>query len=232
MKKIVKTKQPNTKRANLPVDEIVTRYRAGDSLVKIADAYGSSATTIRRVLDQQGQERRPAHWKLPEITARPGRIGLADSLPKEQIISKYRDGMSLADLAAEYSVSVSTIRNVMDARGEARRSAQPQAGISRVLSADTENAVIRRNQAGESLQSIADSLGISRTAVRNTLARHSVQPSGPSRDKRPDLPMDEIVKRREAGESAKELADEYGVSPATINRRLQKVRKALGGQDE
>jgi uncharacterized protein (DUF433 family) len=216
----VKKHQPYSKRADLPAAEIVTQYQAGDSLAKIARSYGTSANTVKRLLEQHGVQRRPAHAAFA-TTPRRGRQGVAESLPAEQIISRYRGGESLADLAAAYKVSVNTIRRVMDARGEERRSSAPKEGVSRAVSPKTEAEIVRRNHAGQSMHDIATALGISKTAVSNALERQAATPSTAPGFPRRDLPMDEIAKRRAAGESAQDLADEYGVSKATIHRRLK-----------
>lgn len=313
-------RQSYSKRSDLPANEIVTRYQAGESLKQIAAAYGTSDNTVRRLLEDQGVQRRPGRVTAkrtdPESEARDGEIvelygegvstvtlskryglatsavrsillrngvtlrsrseaahssqpslpqipdsalpseritaeyesgasvaslaktyGVSDvtilgllrrhgvelrtkqSLPAEEVIAQYREGASLADLAQTHGVSVTTIRRVMGASGEERRSPRP----ARVVSPEMAAEITRRNGDGESLRSIAASLGISRTAVKGALDRQAAEPSGPRRHARPDLPTDEIVKRRAAGESAHELAAEYGVTVSTINRRLQKA---------
>lgn len=321
-------RKPYTKRADLPADEIVARYRAGETLKQIAAAYGSSDNTVKRLLQQQGAQLRTARQaaKLnersdPEREARDGEIidlygegastvtlskryglstsavrsillrngvtmrtrsaaansdqpslprspdsalpsekviaeyesgtsvstlamayGVSDvtvlgllrrhgvklrtsqNLPAEEVITRYRQGDSLAILAQHYGVSVKTIQRLMKAHGVERRSSAPQAGVPRVVSAETEAKIVQRNRAGESLRSIATSLGISRSAVKSVLDRRCVAPSGPKRGPRPDLPMEEIAKRRASGDTAEQLAADFGVSAATIRRRLQGMR--------
>lgn len=204
---------------NLPADQVISRYEAGESMQQIAELYDTSANTIRRLLDQHGVERRRAHHKFDPEHWRGTRVSA--SLPAEKVISEYRQGATLTELAKAYGVSVNSILRVMDARGEKRRASRPKAGVSRILSAKTEAEILRRNQAGESLRSIAASLGISRGAVTGALQRQSAQPSGPPRGPRPDLSVDEIARRHAAGESVQALADEYGVSQVTIRRRLK-----------
>jgi DNA-binding CsgD family transcriptional regulator len=219
----MKKHKPYSKRADLPANEIVSRYRAGESLAKIARAYGTSDNTVKRLLDQNGVQRRPAHEVFAKIPGK-GPRGLAESLPAEQIISRYREGASLAELAKAYKVSVGTIRRVMDARGEERRSSAPRAGASRATSPETEAEIVRRSKQGQGLRVIADQLGISKNAVRKALDRQDSTPSNAPGFPRHDLPMEEIAKRRAAGKSARQLADEYGVSTSTINRRLKDMR--------
>ncbi len=214
----MKKRQPYSKKDALPADEIVTRYRAGESLAQIARTYGSSANTVKRILEQQGVQRRPAHHA---VTSAPGRgpRGLAESLPAEEIITQYREGAALLDLAEQYGVSVGTIRRVMDTRGEERRSPEPETGVARAISAETEAEIIRRSRRGESLRGIANALGISRGAVSKAFERNQVQASS----HRLDLPMGEIARRRAAGEPVQALATEYGVSRATLHRRLKEA---------
>ena len=219
----MKKHKPYTKRADLPADEIVTRYQAGESLAKIARSYGTSDNTVKRILEQRGVQRRQAHEAFTKAPGR-GPQGLAESLPAEQIISRYREGASLADLAKAYKVSVGTIRRVMDARGEERRSPAPTKGSSRATSHATEAEIVLRSKQGQSLRDIAAALGISKNTVRNALDRQATVPSNKPGFPRHDLPVEEIARRRAAGESAKELADEYGVSETTINRRLRTMR--------
>lgn len=211
----MKKRQPYNKRDALPVNKVVAQYLAGDSLAKVAHTHGTSAGTVRRLLEQQGVPRRPAHEVFTKVP-RKGIRGLAQSLPAEQIISKYRKGASLDDLAKEYKVSMGTIRRVMQAQGEERRSSAPEAGTSRAISPETGAEILRRYKQGLSLRAVANQFGISKDTVRRALAWQGFT--------RPDLPMEEIAKRRAAEEPARQLADEYGVSTSTINRRLRNMQ--------
>ena len=198
---------PHVHDSDLPSEKIILEYTSGTSAATLAEAYDVTSATILWILRRHGVE-----------------VRTRQHLPAEEVIDRYQQGDNLSTLAHRYGVSTGMIHRFLEAHGVERRSSAPQAGVPRVVSPETEAEILRRNREGESLRSIATSLGVSRAAVRNVLDRQSVQPSGPKRGPRPDLPMAEIARRHSSGETAKELAAAYGVSAATIRRRLQGMR--------
>lgn len=214
-----KKRRGNSNRASLPAKRIISCYEAGESLKSIAEVYETSAATIRRLLEEYGVERRPAHHKfVPGQGIRPA----SKMTPAEKIISEYREGASLRALAKRYGISTRAVVRLMESRGEERRSSgEAQKGVSKVLDKATEDRIISRNQRGESLGAIAASLGISRGAAILVLKRRSVEATSVPRGPKSSLPMPEISARHAAGESPRSLAAEFGVHPATIRRRLR-----------
>jgi DNA invertase Pin-like site-specific DNA recombinase len=160
-----------SKMSQLPADEVVSRYQTGDSLAKLADAYGTSPNTIKRLLEQHHVERRPAHQKFSEVSPHQRRQGVVESLPASKVISEYRDGASLAALAASYGVSVNSIRRLMDAHGEERRSSEAHKDKPRVLDQEAEAEIVRRHLLGESIRTIATDVHLSKTTVWKVVQR-------------------------------------------------------------
>jgi transposase len=171
-------RQGYSKMALLPADEVVARYRAGDSLAKLAAAYDTSANTIKRLLEKHGEQRRPAHHGLTQTPLHlRGDRGVVESLPASKIISEYRDGASLAKLAQSYEVSINAIRRLMDAHGEPRRSSEAHKSLPRVLDGEKEAEIIRRHLNGESLRVIAAAVGLSKNTVWRIVQDHQSESS-------------------------------------------------------
>jgi len=99
----------------LPVDEIVGRYKAGESTYGLGHAYGVSNMTIRERLKTAGVKMRPAS-------------PMALVLPSGEIAARYKAGESTPDLAKVYGVDASTIQKRLRAAGVKVRSAGAQLG--------------------------------------------------------------------------------------------------------
>ncbi|MFD8839753.1 helix-turn-helix domain-containing protein [Streptomyces griseofuscus] len=172
-------KRRRSKRDLLPAEEVVTRYQAGESLAALAESYGTSTGTVRNLLKEQDVPLRSRAWKFGKDGTGGYRGGVMDSLPVSEIISEYRDGATLAKLAKDHEVSVTTIVTLLDSRGEPRRSSRqvPWKGRSRVLTTEQEAEVVRRYQEGQAQRKIARDFKVSYGAVLGVLRRHGlVQP--------------------------------------------------------
>lgn len=77
--------------------EVVTRYRAGLSTVRLAELFGTNDTAIRRVLDRHGVPRRP---RQPRAEVTP-----------QQVAERRTAGWTWAQVAEWAGCSATTARN-------------------------------------------------------------------------------------------------------------------------
>lgn len=170
-------RRTQSRAVDLPAEQIVREYREGSSLAKIAAAHGTSDSTVGKLLDSLGVERRPRSWKLGTYD-RSTRSD-TDSLPAEQIISEYKGGATLAKLAEAYEVSNTAIVNLLKAHGVERRSSRDVTwkGRSRVLTEEQEKQIITLYREGTSQRKLAHDFGVSRPVIAGVLQRHGMSPA-------------------------------------------------------
>nr|WTB29735.1 hypothetical protein OG781_09735 [Streptomyces sp. NBC_00830] len=127
-------------------------------------------------------------------------------------------GESAASLAAEFGLTERFVFRLLDKHDIPRRGC--------VKELDMPLAELKRRYLEDrvELQDLAAMLGVSRGTVSRRLAEAGVTvPLGA----RPlDLPVDEILERRQRNETLKEIAAVYDVSVPTIRRRLDQAEKA------
>ena len=198
----------------LPVEEIVKKHQDGKNTVELAHEYEVSTPTIKRLLKK-------AEVKLRNLSeAQIGKI-----LPVEKIVKKYNDGNSTYELADEYRVSNSTIYRLLKNEGIKLRSMSEAHLHGKVFPVDE---IVKRYQDGISLFKLTNEYNVSTPTIKNLLKKEGVRLRGMSEAKIGKiLPVDEIVKKYNDGNSTYALADEYGVSSPTIGRLLKNARIEL-----
>ncbi len=87
------------RRANISCAELAALYQAGQSTTRLAVRYGCSPTTIANRLRRCGVPVRRARFQSADV-------------PEEALRAQYSDArLPIADIAANFGVSVSTIGN-------------------------------------------------------------------------------------------------------------------------
>ncbi len=84
----------------LPESEIVRRYRSGETLMEIGRSLGVSHGVIRYCLVRAGVPRRHRGGYRPRVDF---------SIPFEEVVGRYRAGISVRELAPRVGVSESTL---------------------------------------------------------------------------------------------------------------------------
>jgi lambda repressor-like predicted transcriptional regulator len=141
----------------LPPDA-VERWQSGESLTDLAQAYGTSKTTLLRALKTAGG-RPSAPWQLP-----------ADA------IARYQSGESLKDLAAEYGTSYQTVRRRleeagMETRGNTKTPQQRANRSAAKLIPIDEDKLRELASRGMSCLEMAPHLGVSEEVARERMVR-------------------------------------------------------------
>lgn len=141
----------------LPPDA-VERWQSGESLNDLAQAYGTSKTTLLRALKKAGGVP-PAAWEPPPDAA-----------------DRYQAGESLKDLAADYGTSPQTLgRRLRSAGVELRGYAKTERHRTRLSEAKTtpiDESLLRELAAqGMSCLDMAPELGVSEEVVRERMVR-------------------------------------------------------------
>jgi hypothetical protein len=137
------------------IDELVRRYRAGESCAVIAAATGSRPTTVQARLKRAGVKLRP-----PGRPASRGSDGVTDA----DLVVRYRAGETVEAIAAATSLSKSVVHDRLKrAEVEMRRGGTPP-GYGRLDLPVAE--IIERYKGGEPIVAIGRLLGVSHHAIR------------------------------------------------------------------
>lgn len=179
---------------DIDLDDLVQRYMAGETHKALAARYGVSVTTI--------------YWKLRD-NAVPLRGPQRRVLPQSAIIA-YENGVPLAQIQADLGINRHALMHAL-------RKASVPVRKKGDWTIDTER-IIGRYQAGESVTRIANTLGISNSAVVDRLKAHGI--STRTHHIAHTLDWDAICVDYMAGQSEKALSDAHGVSRTVIRRIL------------
>ncbi|MGN5633247.1 hypothetical protein [Streptomyces sp. AC154] len=137
----------------------------------------------------------------------------------QDIIERYEDRESVKALGAEYGVSKETILRVL------RRHDVPRRGSRLLLPLSNDEIARRYTERREQIQDIAKELGVSRHTVAKRLDEEGVRRSVGHRGL--ELSDAALAARRSAGESARSIAADLGISHTTV---LKRTRGLLRGK--
>ncbi|MFG2598608.1 hypothetical protein [Streptomyces sp. NPDC048462] len=140
-------------------------------------------------------------------------------LPVQDIIDRYEDHEPVRVLSAEYGVSKQTILRVLS------RHDVPRRGSRLVLPLSNAEIALRYTQGREQIQDIAKDLGVSRHTVAKRLDEQGVRRAVGHRGL--ELSDAAMAARRSAGESARSIAADLGISHTTV---LKRTRTLLRGK--
>ena len=140
---------------------------------------------------------------------------IMDSEAAEMRIKHFRDGVSQADLAAEYNITNGQVSRIVNSQGLARR---PEVTGSRVLLSPEKQEELRVKWAlGTPMSALATEYGVSKSSVSNIVNRGKAPEDRRVREKLTDAQVEEIRFKHSQGSKGLHLAREYGVSIALIS---------------
>lgn len=150
-------------------------------------------------------------------------------LPMEEIIEKIKKGISQKELAKEYGVSQSKISNEIQIYCILAGIDKPV--LSRRKKELPMEEIIEKRNNGIKEKELAKKYGVSQTTISNEIQTYCIlvgidKPVLSTKKK--ELPVEEIIKKREEGISQKELAEEYEVSQSTISNEIQEYYTSRG----
>jgi predicted transcriptional regulator len=195
-------------RSNVDLDEVALRLDAGESPQAIAADLGVSDRTIRNHLHAAG---RPLATERDRIRKR-GRLEDPGWL-REQYVVLLRSPSSIAQ---EVHVSTAEVVDALESLGIQRRPVHPELTGPGLRVAFAE---------GETVSSIARTVGVDRATVRREMRRHGVENPQADRGHRPARLDDVDWLEREyvtAGRSMQSIADEIGATQRTVSRALRR----------
>ncbi len=143
-------------------EDIIASYRQGISGPKLAGRYEINSTTVYRVLERNGVERRT----IDEIS---GKLSQAQ---KEDIIASYQQGIDGTKLASRYEIGSTTVYRVLKRNDVKRRTNSDRFGK---LSQEQEEDIIASYQQGIPALKLASRYEISYSTVYSVLEKNGVE---------------------------------------------------------
>ena len=219
--KIVKSKpkrkqKPKPKpRIELPIDEIVEKWKQGTTQTELAKEYSVSTNTIgRRIAEYHKKIGKPNPKQKQKI-----------DLPINEIVKKWKRGSTKTELAIEYGISYFTINSRISEYYEKIGKPKRRQKIELPI-----NEIIEKWKQGATQRELAKEYGVSVNTIGRRISEYyeNIGKSKPKRKTKIELPIDEIVEKWEKGVTQRELAKEYGVSVNTIGRRIAEYHKKIG----
>ncbi|MFC8795645.1 hypothetical protein [Streptomyces cinereoruber] len=231
-------RQRHRSRAQTPYEkalraQVVRLYGSGMPQQRVAATLGISVEAVVARLE-------PSQRRSRQEAARLAVQQQGDLLPQEEIVARYVQGATMAELGRLYGVHPTTIRRRIpdDLIRPRSRTPQPQPRPGRVL---VDEEVRRRYAAGESAYALAREFGVSVHTLRARIpaAEWRGRPAGeasapPPRSAQPGsggvrmvLPIsdEEILARYRAGLSATAIGRAAGVDCRTILRRIPETER-------
>jgi len=148
--------------------------------------------------------------------------GIKFNLPIDEIKSEYESGMTLAELAEKYEVSINTIRKrLIEAGVQTRR-------YTRSIKKQKRKEIIAEmyHQQGMSLRGVSDELGISRERIRQILNEVGVGTRGlSSKTELNDTELEELKDMLKEGLSIEQVKKHFAITIKTL--RLLMKREGL-----
>lgn len=152
------TPPPSTRTSfaqRVPLAELAGRYKAGETVADLAEAYECSTTTIRDLLERCGVGRRGAYIQLP--------------VASKELARRYLEGREqIQDLAAEFNVNTRTISARLATAG-----VRVPLGARRLALPDAE--IVERHRNGERLSRIAASYNVSVPAITRRIRENAAR---------------------------------------------------------
>ncbi|MFJ4343312.1 helix-turn-helix domain-containing protein [Streptomyces sp. NPDC088915] len=230
-------RQRHQNRAEEPYEQalraqVVRLYSSGMPQQRVAATLGISVEAVVARLE-------PSQRRSRQEAARLAVEQQGELLPQDEVIDRYVQGATMAELGRLYGVHPSTIRrripeDLIRSRGRTPQP-RPRTGSRRVL---VDEEVRRRYTAGESAYALAREFGVSPHTIRaripdadwrgHTPGEAPAPPPRPVRPRRGGVRMmlalsdEEILARYRAGQSATAIGHAAGVDCRTILRRIPK----------
>ncbi|GGR48137.1 hypothetical protein GCM10010497_59390 [Streptomyces cinereoruber] len=224
-------RQRHRSRAQTPYEkalraQVVRLYRSGMPQQRVAATLGISVEAVVARLE-------PSQRRSKQEAARLAGEQQGDLLPKEEIVARYVQGATMAELGRLYGVHPSTIRRRIPDDLIRGRAPGPRPRSGRVL---VEEEVRRQYAAGESAYALAREFGVSAHTIQARIPdtdwrgrpaeEASVPPPRPVQPRKGGVRMvlvltdEEILARYRAGQSATAIGRAAGVDCRTILRRI------------
>lgn len=207
-------------KVKLPINEIIRKYESGVSQIQLAKEYNVSNNIIFKRISEYYQT---------TGKEKPRRVYAKKELPVEEIVKKYEAGISQAQLAKEYNVSDFAIRMRIAQYYQETGRERPEISSTKKEVPIEEIAI--KYESGMLQSQLAEEYNVSNTIINTRIAEY-YQRTGRKRPPkvchRKKLPMEEIIKKYEAGVSQVQLAEEYNVSQSVICLRISEYYYETG----
>lgn len=152
---------------------IASQLRRGSTWSEVSEAYGVSSVTLRRHLNIHGHRDVSPKAQyinkegLPILEMRRGKRRAISQEDFVRLVSQFKEGAGVKELAAEYGLAQSTINRYMREVGVSLESKKPP----KLSATDVEKAH-KLLQSGMTTESVSQTLGVTRVTLNTAMKRY------------------------------------------------------------
>ena len=187
------------------IDEDTKRYYPNNSFAAQIIGFCGS--------DNQGLDGIEAKYEKEEKEKPKKRI----ELPIEEIVKKWKQGVTQKELSKEYGVSEALIGRRISEYYEKEEKGKPKQRIELPI-----EEIVKKWEQGVTQKELSKEYGVSGFTISKRISEYYEKEEKKKPKQRIELPIEEIVKKWERGITQKELSKRYGVSKSTISKRISK----------
>ena len=183
------------------IDDIIRLFDEGKSYVEIGKIVGCSNVTVKSWLVRHDTDLNKYNASKPTMS-------------DEEIVQKYRDGVSISELAKTADTYRNKIYGILknsdtDLGAEDISIAYPQ-GITE----DIARKIVGEYGNGKSITKISEETGVCRRKISGFLRKNNIEIT--TRKKTSTMVQSEIVEKYDRGMTAKDISVEYGIGANTV----------------
>jgi transposase-like protein len=185
------------------MNQMLTRYTAGQTLTEIAADYGCTLQTVSRLIKSLD----------PTVLRGQGRWSRHTPEQKAKMLARYVAGETAREIAADHGCAIQTVTRALK---ELNSNVIRESGQRSQYTPDQMQDMVRRYKAGEGLNALARDYGCTAGNVRFILLRRGVTMRPLGKPPMSDEKLNLIHDRRLAGASFREIGDELGIQAHTV----------------
>lgn len=202
------------RKPNAMADAVMQRLRQGQQRRLISKELGISLQDINRLLQQHYPDREGKQEQ------KRGRIDALSDQDKQDIVTIWRGGKSLADIAKQYDLNpvlLSALMKSLVGQAEFDQRLQSAGTHKHAISADDIPNIIKAYQSGRTVGSIGKEYGVNGNAIKYQLVKHGVF-SGNIEQPLTQQQIDTAKTLQGQGYSIRQIADKLGMKNYYIGR--------------
>lgn len=195
------------------IQNIIERYNNKESLRSIGEVFGVSQGVITRILKENGVTIRKSSEILKAFTEE----------QENEVIEKYKKGMTANSIAEEYGLSPVPVRKVLKRAGFNLQEIKWER--NEVLSTLRKREIAQAYKEGETAQQLAKKYGVSHPTIKKALQEMQVKVRSYSESQGGlnETEIEELIELYKDGWNTVQLGERYGIGDGTVGKYLDRA---------
>jgi DNA-directed RNA polymerase specialized sigma24 family protein len=195
------------------IENIIERYNNKEPLLSIGKVFGVGQGVITRILKENGATIRKRSESLKAFTEE----------QEEEVIEKYKKGMTAKEIASQYGLSDPPVLKVLKRAGyDPYKDNQER---KKKLSAGQKEEIAKAYKKGETAQQLAKKYGVTDPTIKKALLEMAIDVRSYSEAQGglKDAEIEELIDLYKEGWNTVRLAEKYGIGDGTVGRYLDRA---------